>query len=54
VTQTRTHDAANELTAISGGVGGTWISPVYDASGNMTQALKPGAETTRIWLKYDA
>jgi YD repeat-containing protein len=54
VTQTRTHDAANGLTRISGGVGGTWISPVYDASGNMTQALKPGAETTRIWLKYDA
>jgi RHS repeat-associated protein len=35
-------------------MGGTWISPVYDAAANMTQAPKPGAETTRIWLKYDA
>src|SRR5439155_11550388 len=41
VTQSRTHNAANELTAISG-TGADWIDPVYDAAGNMTKAPKPG------------
>jgi RHS repeat-associated protein len=53
VTQSRTHNAVNELTGFSG-TGATWITPVFDAAGNMTQAPKVGAETTRIHLKYDA
>lgn len=48
--QTRTTNAANEITGISG----NWIDPVYDAAGNMTSGAKGGAETTRLHYKYDA
>jgi RHS repeat-associated protein len=48
--QTRTADAANEITCISGG----GICPTYDAAGNMVSASKPGAATpTRQWYVYD-
>jgi RHS repeat-associated protein len=50
LSQTRTANAANEITGISG----SWADPTYDAAGNMLSAPKPGAETTRIHLRYDA
>jgi RHS repeat-associated protein len=49
--QTRTNNAVNEITGITGG---DWIVPAYDARGNMISGPKPGAETTRIHMKYDA
>ena len=48
--QTRTVNAANEITDITGG----WITPAYDAAGNMISGPKPGDETTRIHYVYDA
>lgn len=48
--QTRTANAANEVTAITGG----WITPSYDRAGNMISGPKPGAETTRVHYVYDA
>jgi len=53
--QTRTNNTVNEITGISQGGGqAQWIVPQYDARGNMTSGPKPGDETTRIHLKYDA
>jgi RHS repeat-associated protein len=49
-TQDRSHDAANELTSISG----SWIDPTYDDAGNMISGPKPGAETDRLHFTYDA
>ena len=40
--QTRTHDAANEITGISETVGVHWKPPTYDANGNMTMLPRPG------------
>lgn len=48
--QTRTNNAANEITSVSG----SWVTPTYDAAGNMVSAPKAGAETTRLWYVYDA
>jgi YD repeat-containing protein len=50
LSQTRTANAANEITGISG----SWADPTYDAAGNMISAPKPGAESTRIHLRFDA
>lgn len=36
--QSRTHDEANEITAITGG---SWTTPVHDPSGNMTTIPQP-------------
>ena len=47
---TWTVNAANETTEITGG----WVTPVYDAAGNMTTMPKAGAETTSFTAKYDA
>lgn len=52
-TQTRTHNAANELLTIAGNTP-VWATPVHDASGNMTTAPKPGLESTALTLTYDA
>jgi RHS repeat-associated protein len=49
-TQTRTANGANEITAITGG----WITPAYDAAGNMTSGPTPGDGETRIHYVYDA
>lgn len=51
-TQTRTADAANETTGVTGSAG--WVSPAYDAAGNMTSGPKAGSETTRLHFIYDA
>jgi len=48
--QTLTANAVNEITGITGG----WISPSYDAAGNMISGPKPGDETTRVHYRYDA
>ena len=60
--QTRLHNKVNEIdnndnhadTPVGSIVGGSWVLPVQDAAGNMTSGPKPGAETTRIHMKYDA
>jgi RHS repeat-associated protein len=65
LTQTRTHNAVNEIdvdadhantpgASITASVGDNWVDPKYDAAGNMTSGPKPGAETTRIHMKYNA
>jgi len=51
LSQTRTHNLVNEITGISGG---SWITPAYDARGNMVSGPKPGAETTQLDMTYDA
>ena len=48
--QTRTANAVNEITAVTGG----WIAPVYDRTGNMISGPKTGDETTRIHYLFDA
>ncbi len=48
-TETRTHNAANELTGIAGG-----INPTFDAAGNMTSGPKPDSPTDRQHYQYDA
>ena len=48
--QTRDVNEANEIETITGG----WITPEYDAAGNMKSGPKPGDETTRIHYVYDA
>ncbi len=48
--QTREHNAANEIT----GVSGDWTDPMHDAAGNITQLPKAGDETTSLSAKYDA
>jgi len=50
--QTRTHNGVNEITGIT--PANPWINPTYDDAGNMITAPKPGAEGTRIHMKYDA
>ena len=48
--QTRTANAANEITAITGGR----ITPIYDDAGNMISGPKPSDETTRVHYVFDA
>jgi len=49
-TQTRSANAVNEITAITGGS----ITPAYDTAGNMIAGPRPGDETTRVHYAYDA
>jgi RHS repeat-associated protein len=49
--QTRTVDAANQIQSISGG---GWVTPEYDAAGNMISGPKSGDPTTRLHYVYDA
>ncbi len=48
-TQTRTADAANEITGLS-----TGIAPTYDAAGNLTSGPKADNPTVRLFYSYDA
>ena len=43
LTQTRTHNKVNEITAISETVGTAWADPAHDDAGNMIAIPKPGA-----------
>ena len=52
--QERDHDAANEITDITETTGPSWVTPDYDARGNMVISPKPGAETTQLDITYDA
>jgi len=48
--QTRTANAVNEITNITGG----WITPSHDAAGNMIAGPKPGDGAIRVHYLYDA
>jgi len=52
--QNRTHNVANELTAISTTTGTAWPNPTLDANGNMTKVPKPLDLGNSYDLKYDA
>ena len=52
--QTRTHNPANEITAIDASVGDVWISPTHDRNGNMLRIPQPNDPTKQFTLKYDA
>ncbi|MEX0715837.1 MAG: hypothetical protein WD066_04585 [Planctomycetaceae bacterium] len=53
--QTRTSNAANEITDFTNTTGSAWIDPTHDAAGNMTLAPSPTApgnsakDQTYIW-----
>ncbi|HQU42472.1 MAG TPA: hypothetical protein PK867_06650, partial [Pirellulales bacterium] len=51
LTQNRTSNPANEITAISGG---GWAQPAYDAAGNMTQFPQPTAPAEANAATFDA
>jgi len=53
--QDRTVNAFNEITDVGEGQGQTqWVTPAYDAAGNMTTLPKPSDPTTALTLVYDA
>ena len=53
--QTRTHNAANEITDISETAGQTaWATPQQDAMGNITSYPKPSAPASSYTCTYDA
>ncbi len=52
--QSRTVNSANEITGITTATGPAWVTPSYDAAGNMTAMPRPGAETTGLTSGYDA
>ncbi|WP_428940714.1 RHS repeat-associated core domain-containing protein [Fontivita pretiosa] len=56
LTQTRSHNKANEITDISGEQAGqvAWATPAYDAMGNVTSYPKPSAMSSSYTCKYDA
>lgn len=52
--QDRTHNDANEITAITATTGANWVDPTYDAAGNMITGPTPGDETSTQKYVYDA
>ncbi|WP_428940598.1 RHS repeat domain-containing protein [Fontivita pretiosa] len=56
LTQTRSHNKANEITGITGEQPGqvAWATPAYDAMGNVTSYPKPSAMNNSYTCKYDA
>ena len=52
LSQSRTHNKANEITAIGGSP--NWADPNYDAAGNMTDMPEPNVPTSLFSCKYDA
>jgi len=55
--QSRTHNDANELTAVglqSGGAGSAWVDPTLDNAGNIKVIPSPLAPLSSFSLKYDA
>jgi RHS repeat-associated protein len=54
LSQTRTHDPANEITAITTTVGDAWISPTHDRNGNILMIPNPKSPTTAFGCVYDA
>jgi RHS repeat-associated protein len=51
-TQTRSANAANEITGM--GPGSTWVTPIYDAAGNMTTIPGSASSTQQLVASYDA
>lgn len=52
--QDRTSNKVNEITDISETAGPSWVSPAYDAAGNMTTVPKPADPTASFTATYDA
>jgi RHS repeat-associated protein len=53
--QERDHNTVNEIMDITEGQGQSqWVTPAWDARGNMTSGPKPGAETSRQHFVWDA
>ncbi len=53
--QDRGHNDVNEITSVSAPpMQPQWITPLFDAAGNMTEGPKPGDETTKHLYVYDA
>jgi RHS repeat-associated protein len=55
--QTRTHNTANEISAIgiaSGGTGTDWIDPNYDLAGNRVTCPYPLSPNLSLTMTYDA
>lgn len=52
LSQTRTHNAVNEITGVSETAGLAWADPAHDANGNMTTIAQPAAvddSYTGVW-----
>jgi RHS repeat-associated protein len=54
LTQTRDHNAVNEITDIGETVGDPWKTPAYDANGNMTMLPRPSDLTKGYAGTWDA
>jgi RHS repeat-associated protein len=54
LSQTRTQNAANEITAIGATAGPVWYQPAHDRAGNMTAMPKPSTPTAGYAAIYDA
>jgi RHS repeat-associated protein len=52
LSQTRTSNVVNEITAISSTPG--WVTPLYDLAGNMTTMPQPASPTASFTTTYDA
>ena len=52
--ETRTHNAANEITAIAATTGSAWPAPAYDLAGNTTILPQPAAPAEAYACVYDA
>jgi RHS repeat-associated protein len=52
--QSRAANNVNEITGLSTQVGATWVTPKYDATGNMTTMPQPGSPATSYAATYDA
>lgn len=52
--QSRTNNPVNEITNITESAGPSWITPAYDAAGNMTTIPKPANPTIGYTGIYDA
>lgn len=52
--QGRTSNAVNEITAVTTSVGPNWLTPAYNAAGNMTTVPQPGSPTLGYTATYDA
>jgi RHS repeat-associated protein len=52
--QARTDNKANEVTNITETVGTAWVTPLYDAAGNMTETPQPTALASKYTNTFDA
>src|SRR5262249_25895178 len=52
--QGRSANKVNELTAVTNSVGPAWVTPAYDAAGNMTTMPQPASPASSYTATYDA